>query len=106
LFYEKGWRQNDCCYPLIIRVRKKILRNGNKGAKRMAAKNRKIFCLTEGTIRTLARELVKDGELSKEKITSELVEEVRFVIVTQFRDWDTWLKEIISDVVETQSNNN
>ena len=72
----------------------------------MATKNRKIFCLTEGTIRTLARELAKDGELPKEKITPELVEKVRFVIVTEFRDWDTWLKAVISDVAERQGSNN
>ena len=71
----------------------------------MNTNNRKIFCLTEGTIRTLARELARDGELSKEKITHELVGRVRSVIVRQFCDWDTWLKEVISDMVESQSNN-
>ena len=71
----------------------------------MATRNRKIFCLTEGTIRSLARELVKDGELSKEKITPALLEKVKWEVLTNFRNWDTWLKEAISKVVEEQKSN-
>jgi hypothetical protein len=63
----------------------------------MTIKNRKIFCLTEGTIRTLSREMVRDGELPKEKITAELVEKVRLSVIVEFKEWDNWLKKVIYD---------
>ena len=60
-----------------------------------AEKNRKIFCITEGTVRTLTREM----DLPKEKLTPELMERVKNAIWVEFRDWDSWLKEVIEQMV-------
>ena len=57
--------------------------------------NRKIFCITEGTVRTLTREM----DLPKEKLTPELMERIKDAIWVEFRDWDSWLKEVIDQLV-------
>ena len=62
-------------------------------------RNRRVFYITEGTIRDLARELARAGVISKDDITTELVEEVRVAVLTEFRDWDTWIKELILNIV-------
>jgi hypothetical protein len=61
--------------------------------------NKKIFYLTEGTIRTLAREM----DLPKDKVTPDMVTEVAQIFLKEFRDWDNWIKEIIANVVEERS---
>ena len=60
-----------------------------------AEKNRKIFCITEGTVRNLTREM----DLPKEKLTPELMERIKDAIWVEFRDWDSWLKEVIEQMV-------
>ena len=60
-----------------------------------AGESKKIFCITEGTVRTLAREM----DLPKEKLSLELMERIRYAIRVEFRDWDSWLKEVIDELV-------
>ncbi len=57
-----------------------------------AGENKKIFCITEGTVRTLTREM----DLPKEKLTPELMERIKDAIWVEFHDWDNWLKEVIA----------
>jgi hypothetical protein len=60
-----------------------------------AGENRKIFCITDGTVRTLTREM----DLPKEKLTPELIERIKDAICIEFRDWDSWLKEVIDQLI-------
>ena len=63
-----------------------------------AGENKKIFCITEGTVRTLTREM----DLPKEKLTPELMERIKDAIWVEFRDWDNWLKEVIAKLAGEQ----
>jgi len=60
--------------------------------------NRKIFCITEGTVRTLTREM----DFPKEKLTPEFMERIKNAIWVEFRDWDSWLKEVIGNLVSEE----
>lgn len=63
-----------------------------------APKNKRIFRLniTEDTIYMLAEE----RDIPREKITPEVMQRVKDNILSQFRNWDWWIQEVVTKIVE------
>ncbi len=65
----------------------------------MPRQNKKIFCITEGAIRTLARE---EG-ISPDRLTPEVMQAIKERIWDELRDWDIWIKRsVIPDALENK----
>ena len=58
--------------------------------KAVVKKSKLIFCITEDDVLILAAEIRK-----RNKITPEVMQQIRERICGEFRYWDSWIKEFV-----------